>query len=206
MNEPSSETAPPAASSAAKPADLTQALEKDITPDASSLTKALHTPPATAAPAKKTKAEKLAEEKAKAAEEKKQKALALAAKKAERRAQQEAATKNTPAVTAVAAEKDVSLLAAIVAHNTGVTPPKVADAGTEASPSAASASTEESADALLKRCSTLAPEQQAACRIKACAGSRASQAVCKVSQAPATPAPTAAPAAAAQAPAAAAPQ
>lgn len=102
----------------------------------------------------------------------------------------------TPAAVAVASEKDISLLAALVAHNNGNTPKP----GAEPAPANTARPVEESAEALLRRCAALEPERQAPCRTKACAGARATEPACKPVVPPGTAAPAAAPAPAQPAP------
>ncbi len=96
----------------------------------------------------------------------------------------------TPAAVAAASDKDVNLLAALVAHNNSNPPKPASDASNSTARPA-----DESAEALLRRCASLEPERQAACRIKACAGTRAAEPVCKPVAHPATTTPAAAPAA-----------
>ena len=95
------------------------------------------------------------------------------------RAKPPVAVTKAPVPSTVATEKDINLLAALVAHNN-------ANASKPSAPSANANATdasqrvpEESADALLKRCAALKPERQAACRLNACSGARASDPVCK---------------------------
>ena len=214
VNEPT----PPASAPAATPTPLTTALENGVKPPPDTLQKALL--PSTAAatpvsaqaaatqPKEKTAAEKAADTRtAKAAA-----ADAQAQAKAQAAAQTKSlgapakapttATVTTPTTPpAVAAEKDVNLLAALVTHNSLNAPkPTTAAAPSATAPAdAAQRVSEESAESLLKRCAALESERQSACRAKACTGTRATEPACKTitaaSLAPAapTPAPAAAP-------------
>lgn len=79
----------------------------------------------------------------------------------------------------MATEKDINLLAALVAHNNAnASKPFAPNADTNAT-DAAQRVPEESADSLLKRCTALRPERQAACRLNACSGARVSDPACK---------------------------
>lgn len=159
VNEEPIEPAPAVSAST-----LSNALENGITPQPLALENALRqvqsssssvpaVPPVTLATktlAKKTATDKKTED---AAAKKPPADLA--------RATTLAATTPQATPPVAAAEKDLNLLTALVAHNSAT--PQV----------------ENGAEALLKRCSTLEPERQAPCRMKACSGARASEAACK---------------------------
>lgn len=205
VNEPlpSPTPAAPVASTQTSDAKLVTALENGVKPPPAALEKALQpsaltSPQAAAQPKEKPPSEKNAE--------------ALAAKKpvaAQPKLPALLAVAKAPVAPAVAptvaTEKDVSLLAALVAHNSAVAPKPAAPASTavpDANSTTADATQrvpDESADALLKRCAALEPERQGTCRVRACAGTRASEPACKAvassSPAPVAPAPVAAPAA-----------
>lgn len=143
---------------------LSNALENGVKPQPLALENALHqaqsspsaTPTVTpAAPATTTVAKKTATDKKKKVAAEKKTAADLA------RAKTLVATTQQASPPVAAAEKDLNLLTALVAHNSAT--PQAADG----------------AEALLKRCSTLEPERQAQCRVKACSGTRAGEAACK---------------------------
>lgn len=139
---------------------LTNALEAGVQPPPAALAKALQ---GNNAPL--TKKEMAAQKKADALALKKVKSTSASAAKVAR----------TPAAVAVASEKDINLLAALVAHNNG----NAAKPAADAAPANTTRSVEESAEALLRRCAALEPERQAQCRTKACAGARATEPACK---------------------------
>lgn len=182
INEP----APTSAVVAPSPASLTNALEADVQPPPAALEKALQAnsaPVAKDKPAVKKKASPALAAPAAVAAPKVAAAPTVAPVVASGAAM-------TPAAVAVASEKDVSLLAALVAHN------NTSAAKSAVDPSAATPArpVEESAEALLRRCAALESDRQPACRVKACSGPRASDPVCKAQTGTAAPAATPAPA------------
>lgn len=95
----------------------------------------------------------------------------------------------TPAAVAVASEKDIKLLAALVAHNNSSAPNPASDTAH----ANAARPVEESAESLLRRCATLEPDRQAPCRAKVCTGARVNEPACKPVVQPGTAAPVTAP-------------
>ena len=192
-------SAAPATPIAPTSTSLTNALEAGVQPPPAALAKALqgnNAPLTKKKMATQKKADALALKKAKstsasAAKVPQPPAAKVAAAPAAAQTAAPAAAR-TPATVAVASEKDINLLAALVAHNNG----NAAKPAADAAPANTARPVEESAEALLRRCAALEPERQAQCRTKACAGARATEPACK----PVVPSGTAAPAPAQPAP------